>query len=219
MGLYKKLMMTLRGGKHEYVPIMIRQTDFLCKTTTLLAEAFGTSDHEIWLKNEKEIKSCEVQGDALLTEFHEMLSGSLMVQVNKLDLQSVSMAMDDCLDAVKDTSKAVLIYQPEQIDPQLEDLARIAESQSQALRDMIPLLGDIRKNVTAISLCGERVTELEHAADEDYEDYVGYIFNNVQDVRELIKYKNLAEMLENVTDAHKKISDMVRNLLLNYLSD
>lgn len=219
MSLYKKVMISLRGGKHEYVPILIRQTDFLCKATTLLSEVFATSDPETWLKNEKEIKSCEVQGDALLTEFHEMLSGSLMVQVNKLDLQSVSMAMDDCLDAIKDTSKAVLIYRPEQIDPQLEELARIAESQSQALRDMIPLLGEIKKNVTAISLCCERVTELEHAADEDYEDYIGCIFNNVQDVRELIKYKNLAEMLENVTDAHKKISDMVRNLLLNYLSD
>ena len=125
----------------------------------------------------------------------------------------------DCLDAIKDTSKAVLIYRPAQIDYQLEELARIAESQSQALRDMIPLLGEIKKNVSAISLCCERVTELEHAADEDYEDYIGYIFTNVSDVRELIKYKNLAEMLENVTDAHKKISDMVRNLLLNYLSD
>ena len=219
MSLYKNIMMLLRGGKHEYVPILVRQTDYLCKTTTLLAEVFGTSDHEVWLRNEKEIKSCEVQGDALLTEFHEMLSGSLMVQVNKLDLQSVSMAMDDCLDAIKDTSKAVLIYRPAQIDYQLEELARIAESQSQALRDMIPLLGEIKKNVSAISLCCERVTELEHAADEDYEDYIGYIFTNVPDVRELIKYKNLAEMLENVTDAHKKISDMVRNLLLNYLSD
>ena len=219
MSLYKKIMMLLRGGKHEYVPILVRQTDYLCKTTTLLAEVFGTSDPEVWLRNEKEIKSCEVQGDALLTEFHEMLSGSLMVQVNKLDLQSVSMAMDDCLDAIKDTSKAVLIYRPAQIDYQLEELARIAESQSQALRDMIPLLGEIKKNVSAISLCCERVTELEHAADEDYEDYIGYIFTNVPDVRELIKYKNLAEMLENVTDAHKKISDMVRNLLLTYLSD
>jgi len=219
MSLYKRIMMLLRGGKHEYVPILVRQTDYLCKTTTLLAEVFGTSDPEVWLRNEKEIKSCEVQGDALLTEFHEMLSGSLMVQVNKLDLQSVSMAMDDCLDAIKDTSKAVLIYRPAQIDYQLEELARIAESQSQALRDMIPLLGEIKKNVSAISLCCERVTELEHAADEDYEDYIGYIFTNVPDVRELIKYKNLAEMLENVTDAHKKISDMVRNLLLNYLSD
>ena len=60
---------------------------------------------------------------------------------------------------------------------------------------------------------------MEHAADEDYEDYIGFIFGNVDDVRELIKYKNLAEMLENATDAHKKISDRVRDLLLNYLSD
>ena len=142
-----------------------------------------------------------------------------MIQVNKLDLQSVSMAMDDCLDVIKDTSKALLIYQPERIDSQLEELAQIAKSQSEALRDMVPLLSDIKKNLTAISLCCERVTELEHAADEDYEDYIGFIFRNVDDVRELIKYKNLAEMLENATDAHKKISDRVRDLLLNYLSD
>ena len=65
----------------------------------------------------------------------------------------------------------------------------------------------------------ERVTELEHTADEAYEDYIGFIFRNVDDVRELIKFKNLSEMLENTTDAHKKISDNVRKLLLNYLSD
>ena len=219
MGLYKKIMISLRGSKHEFVPILVQQTDFICKATALLAEVFSTADRELWARNEREIKNCEVKGDALLSEFHEMLSGSLMLQVNKLDLQSVSMAMDDCLDVIKDTSKALLIYQPEHIDSQLEELAQIARSQSEALRDMVPLLSDIKKNLTAISLCCERVTELEHAADEDYEDYIGFIFGNVDDVRELIKYKNLAEMLENATDAHKKISDRVRDLLLNYLSD
>ena len=219
MGLYKKIMISLRGRKQEFVPILVQQTDFICKATALLAEVFSTTDRDSWSRLEKEIKSCEVQGDALLSEFHEMLSGSLMLQVNKLDLQAVSMAMDDCLDVIKDTSKALLIYQPEHIDSQLEELAQIARSQSEALRDMVPLLSDIRKNLTAISLCCERVTELEHAADEDYENYIGFIFGNVDDVRELIKYKNLAEMLENATDAHKKISDRVRDLLLNYLSD
>lgn len=219
MGLYKKIMMSLKGGKHDYVPILIQQTGFLCKSTALLAEVFSTTDYETWVRREREIKSCEVQGDALLSEFHEMLSGSLMVQVNKLDLQSVSMAIDDCIDVIKDISKALLIYRPARIDSQLEELSQIAKSQSEALRDMFPLLTEIKKNVSAISLCCERVTELEHAADEDYEEYIGFIFNNVDDVRELIKYKNLAEMLENATDAHKKISDRVRNLLLNYLSD
>ncbi len=219
MGIYKKIKMSLSGAKHEYVPIMIRQVDYLVKSTSLLTDMLSQSDHDRWDSFQREIKSCEVQGDALLSEFHEMLSGSVLLQVNKLDLQSVSMAIDDCLDAIKDTSKAVLIYRPEHIDSQLEELSHIARDQSGALAEMIPLLADIKKNLTSISLACERVTELEHAADEAYEDYVGFIFGNVENVRELIKYKNLAEMLENVTDAHKKISDRVRNLLLNYLAD
>ena len=219
MGLYKNLMMALKGGKHEFIPILVRQADFISKSSSLLADMFSSSDRDLWVSNEKEIKACEVQGDALLSEFHEMLSGGLMMKVNKLDLQSVSMAMDDCIDVIKDTAKAVLIYQPEHIDTQLEELSQIAKAQSEAIQDMIPSLYDIKKNLSAISLCCDRVTELEHTADDAYEEYIGFIFSKVNDVRELIKYKNLAEMLENTTDAHKKISDRIRNLLLNYLSD
>ncbi len=219
MGLYKKIKMALRGGKHDYVPILIQQADFISKSSSLLSDMFSSSDRGLWVSAEREIKSCEVQGDALLSEFHEMLSGGLMMQVNKLDLQSVSMALDDCVDAIKDTAKAILIYQPERIDDQLVELSQIAKAQSAALQDLFPLLYNIKRNVSAISLCCDRVTELEHTADESYEEYIGFIFRNVDEVRELIKYKNLAEMLENTTDAHKKITDRVRNLLLNYLSE
>ena len=208
MGLFKNIKIAIRGGKHEYVPILIRQSEYISKSSSLLAEMFSSADRGLWVSTEREIKTCEVQGDALLSEFHEMLSGGLMMKINKLDLQSVSMAMDDCIDVIKDTAKAVLIYQPERIDTQLEELSQLAKSQSEAIQD-----------ISAISLCCDRVTELEHTADEAYEEYIGYIFRSVDDVRELIKYKNLAEMLENTTDAHKKISDRVRNLLLNYLSD
>ncbi len=211
--------MLFRGTRHDFVPILAQQTDFLCKTSSLLVDMFGTEDIGLRAGMEKEIKSCEAQGDALLTEFHEMLSARPFVQVNKLDLQAVAMAMDDCLDVIKDTSKAVLIYRPAKLDDQLKDLAQMAKSQSIVIHDAIPLLVDLRGNLSALSMACERVTELEHAADEAYEEYVGYIFTNEENTRELIKYKNLAEMLENATDAHKRISDNIRKLLLNHLSD
>ncbi len=219
MSLLKRIRLHLRGARHDYVPILSQQTDFLCKTSSLLVEMLGTMDSSLWARNERNIKSCEVQGDALLTEFHEMLSGRWFVQVNRLDLQAVAMAVDDCLDVIKDTSKAVLIYHPEKLDDQLKELAQIAESQSEVIHEMIPLLFDIRRNSSAISTACARVTELEHTADEAYEEYVGSIFETVEDIRELVKYKNLAEMLENATDAHKRITDNVRKLLLNFLVD
>lgn len=219
MSIFKKLKMYLHRAKHDFFSILAQQSDFISKSTALLVRMLDTSDADDWKRIEREIKSCEVQGDALLTEFHEMLSGRWLIKVNKLDLQAVSMAMDDCIDVIKDTAKAILIYHPERIDPQLKELAQIAKSQSEAIGLLVRQLSDIKKNLSAISTSCERVTELEHTADEAYEDYIGFIFRDVSDVRELIKYKNLSEMLENTTDAHKKISDNVRKLLLNYLSD
>lgn len=219
MSIFKKLKMYLHRAKHDFFSILAQQSDFISKSTALLVRMLDTSDADDWKRIEREIKSCEVQGDALLTEFHEMLSGRWLIKVNKLDLQAVSMAMDDCIDVIKDTAKAILIYHPERIDPQLKELAQIAKSQSEAIGLLVRQLSDIKMNLSAISTSCERVTELEHTADEAYEDYIGFIFRDVSDVRELIKYKNLSEMLENTTDAHKKISDNVRKLLLNYLSD
>lgn len=86
MGLLKRFRMLFRGTRHDFVPILAQQTDFLCKTSSLLVEMFGTDDVELRSGMEKEIKSCEAQGDALLTEFHEMLSARPFIQVNKLDL-------------------------------------------------------------------------------------------------------------------------------------
>ena len=219
MSFFKKLKMNLHRAKQDFFLILAQQSDFISKSTALLVKMLDSSDADEWKRIEREIKSCEVQGDALLTEFHEMLSGRWLMPVNKLDLQSVSMAMDDCIDVIKDTAKAILIYHPERIDPQLRELALIAKSQSEAIGVLVRQLSDIKKNISAITTLCERVTELEHTADESYEDYIGFIFRDVDDVRELIKYKNLSEMLENTTDAHKKISDNVRKLLLNYLSD
>ncbi len=206
-------------NKHDFVPILSQQSDLLCNTSALLFEMMGTEVLDKKVEIEKDIKVFEVQGDALLTEIHEQLSARLILRINKLDLQSVSMAMDDCLDVMKDTSKAFLLYSPARIDDQLMELAEIAVSQSEAIREMIPFFTDIKRNVASISLFCDRVTELEHIADDAYEDYIGFIFKNEEDVRELVKYKNLAEMLENLTDAFKRISDNVRKLLLNYLSE
>lgn len=219
MSFVRKFIMMFRGSENVFVPILAKQTGFLCQTSAMLLGMFEDTETSSWSRVEHEIKSCEVQGDALLTEFFEMLSETWLIQINKLDLQAVAMAMDDCLDVIKDTSKAVLIYRPAKLDDQLKDLAQMAKSQSEVIHDTIPLLVDLRRNLSAVSMACERVTELEHAADDAYEEYMGYIFGNEENTRELIKYKNLAEMLENATDAHKRISDNIRKLLLNYLVD
>ena len=179
----------------------------------------STMDAAEWKRIQKEIKTCEVQGDALLTEFREQLSGRLLGQLSRTDLTTVAMSMDDCLDVIKDASKAVLIYHPKKIDAQLKDLSQIIRDEALALRDLLPMLWDIRHKASAISLQCDRVAELEHAADDAYEEYIGYIFTEEEDLREMTKYKNLAELFEKATDSEKHVADCIRLMVLRHLHE
>ena len=205
----------LFSRKRDLVPILTQQGAFLCQASDALARMLEAVDLSVWKKAEKEIKTCEVQGDAVLTEFNELLAGRIFGSVSRVD----AMSMDDCLDVIKDASKAVSIYHPAKIDPQLQELAQLIRSEAAVIKTLLPMLGDIRHRHTDISLQCARVTELEHAADDVYEEYVGYIFTNEPDFREMTKYKNLAELFEKATDSEKRVSDNVRTLLLKYVHD
>ena len=47
--------------------ILSKQADFLSRTSELLVSMFDEMDPAMWSSVEREIKSCEAQGDALLT--------------------------------------------------------------------------------------------------------------------------------------------------------
>ena len=205
--------------KRDLAPVFALQADALCQASGLLVKMLASEDPAERKQYRRDIRLCEVQCDALLTEFREMLSERLMGSLDRTDLSTVAMSMDDCLDVIKDASNAVLIYNPRKIDPQLQDLAQIILSEAQALRDLLPLIWDIRHKATAISLQCDRVTELEHAADDAYEEYIGYIFSEEEDFREMTKYKNLAELFEKATDSEKHVADCIRMMVLRFLHE
>jgi uncharacterized protein Yka (UPF0111/DUF47 family) len=209
----------LFDGKHDLTPVFARQADLLCQSSDTLVRMLSTLDPEQWKVCQREIKSCETQGDALLTDFREQLSLRLMGSLNRTDLTTIAMSMDDSLDVIKDAAKAVQIYQPRKIDPQLQELAQLISSEAHALRDLLPMLWHIKEKASAISLQCDRVTEMEHAADDAYEEYFGYIFTKEEDLREMTKYKNLAELFEKATDSQKHVADCVRLMVLRFLHE
>ena len=206
-------------GKRDLNPFFARQAEILCQASDTLVRMLSTVDPEQWSVRQREIKTFETQGDALLQEFREQLSERLLGSLSRTDLSTIAMSMDDSLDVIKDAAKAVQIYQPRKIDPQLQDLAQLISSEAHTLRMLLPMLWHIKDKAKAISLQCDRVTEMEHAADDAYEEYIGYIFREEEDMREMTKYKNLAEILEKATDSQKHVADCVRQMVLRHLHE
>lgn len=215
MGLFK-LLNGIGSQNHHFLPVLAQQATYLKHASAALCEMTETVDPILWRKLEKEIKACEVQGDALLTEFHEQLYEVIIRKIRRSDLQTVAMSIDDFLDNINDSAKSIPLYMPKRIDPQIVDLAQYIHAEADALKNLMTLFGDLKKNYAQIAVQCERITELEHAADDTFAEYIGYIFTNESDPIELMKYKNIAETLEAATDAAKRVSDGVRKMIMRY---
>ena len=212
-----KIFRRLLGRKQQYIPVFIQQVTYIQQASQALCRMTETMEQTQWRLYEKEIKACEVQGDAMLTEFHEMLYESLMASLRRSDLQTIAMSIDDFLDHINDSAKAILLYKPERIDMQIKDLAQFINTEAEALRKMMELLSDPRRNYARIVMQCDRITELEHAGDDSFAEYIGYIFTNEDNAIEVMKYKNIAEAFESATDAAKAVSDIVRKIVLRYV--
>ena len=202
--------------KKELMPICRRQAALLLQGSQLLCNMLETMDQESWKSLYKDIRNLEHQGDAVLDEFRTVSAHCFLRSGPRRELTTIAMSVDDALDVVKDAANALLIYKPARIDPQLKELAHIIQVQAQVLNSVLIPLENERKNQTQIKLLVDRVTELERDADETYENYVGYIFAEEPDLREMTKYKNLAELFEKATDTVKRASDDIRILVMRY---
>jgi uncharacterized protein Yka (UPF0111/DUF47 family) len=139
-----------------------------------------------------------------------------MTAVTRSDLQTIAMDIDAFLDHINDSAKSILLYMPERIDPQIRDIAQFINAEAGAIRTMMPYMANMKKNYAQIVMQCDRITELEHAADDTFAEYIGFIFTEESNPIELIKYKNIVEAFEATTDAAKRVSDSVRKMIMRY---
>lgn len=210
------LFKRFRYQNHHYLPVFAQQATYLVHASSALCEMTETMNPAQWRKLEKEVKACEVQGDALLTEFHEQLYEVLSRKIKRSDIQTVAMNIDEFLDNINDSAKSIPLYMPKRIDSQIADLAQFINAAADSIKKLMPYFGDLKKNYSKIAVLCERITELEHAADDTFAEYIGYIFTHESDPIELMKYKNIAETFESATDSAKRVSDSIRKIIMRY---
>lgn len=211
-----KILRGFTGRRNQYLPVFAQQATYLQMASDALYRMMDTTEASVWRGLEKEVKACEVQGDALLTEFHELLYENLMGPIGRDDMQTIAMSIDEFLDHINDSAKSILLYMPERIDSQVRDLAQYICAEADAIRTIMTFFGNLKKNYSQIAQQCDRITELEHAADDAFEEYIGFIFTNEKNPIELMKYKNISEALEATTDAAKRVSDNIRKVILRY---
>lgn len=205
-----------RGGsrKKHFFPTYAQQAETAQLAAKYLKELVASNDPEERKLLTRMIKKQESTGDELLREFYVELNEVFITPFDREDMNALAMGLDNFLDFINHSAKTILMYNPKKIDKQIKEIIDSIYEDATIMIQIFDLLDNLGKNHQQIRELCQKVTLIEHSVDDIYGDYISYLFANEHDDIELLKNKEVAQVVEDTTDRAKDVTTTVKSLII-----
>ena len=160
----------------------------------------------------KRIKDIEHECDELSHKITVKLNKSFITPFDREDIFTLSVALDDVMDYIDAGARAIIMYDIQEISDHAKHLAKVIQSLSIEVNAAVSMLkkpDGMNQNIVEIH-------RLENEADDVYFRAIGELFHNQPDPMNLIKWKELYEILENATDRCESVANIVESIILKH---
>ena len=157
-----------------------------------------------------QLQEIEHRGDTMTHDIIRMLNQTCITPFDREDIHRLTSSLDDVLDFVNAAAVRMTLYRISSPPPAAADLARIIVTQAEELSKAVALLGD---NQHLLEHCVE-VNRLENEADRISRKAIAELFESEKDPIQLIKLKELYEVLETATDKAEDAANVLEAVAL-----
>jgi uncharacterized protein len=169
--------------------------------------------------DEKAAEQCELidvienRADGITHETMRQLHKSFITPLDREEIHQLITSLDDILDLIQDVAHTVTLYNVKYVTAEAVSLSKICLSCCERVRAAVELLPSMDNGVTILKICHE-IDQLESAADREMRGAMSRLFRDEPDVRELIKFKAIYELLETVTDRCEDVANIIEGIVL-----
>lgn len=215
---FNSLFSFLVPKESKFFPMIEQEGEYCLEAAKLLPEFFSVAtDHEKAKEMYARIKEFEMKGDHLVEEIYSELNDTFITPFDREDIHDLCENLDDVLDFITSSAKRVMMFQPHHIPKRMFGLAENIMQGCEAISIVLKQLNGVSKHSdVALEQCN-RLHELEHAADDIYEQFITDVFvEYADDSVELIKLKEIMYELEKATDKAKNVGKAVKTIIVKY---
>lgn len=159
------------------------------------------------------IDDIETRADKITHETIALLHTTFNTPLDRDEIHGLIVRMDDILDLIQDVAQSIHLYDVRRLTQEARHLADICVSCCERVRSAVSLLSNMDNGPAILKTC-EEIDRLESDADRAMRTGMAKLFREEQDARQLIKFKELYELLENVTDACEDVANIIEGIVL-----
>lgn len=161
------------------------------------------------------IRQLEHEADEHLHQVLLKLQQSFITPLDRNEISTICRRLDDIIDLVEGAAQRMLYYELRATPPPLLDLADILVELAAIVQAAVGRLSDL-KQADELRAMLVQIHTLENKADTVLRPAIGQLFHIHTDARDIIKWKEVYEHLEEATDRCEDVADQIENILLEY---
>jgi len=169
--------------------------------------------------DDKAAQQCELidvienRADGITHETMRQLHKSFITPLDREEIHQLITSLDDILDLIQDVAHTVTLYNVKNMTAESVSLSKICVACCERVRAAVALLPSMDNGASILKICHE-IDQLESAADREMRGAMSRLFRDEPDVRELIKFKAIYELLETVTDRCEDVANIIEGIVL-----
>jgi predicted phosphate transport protein (TIGR00153 family) len=202
---------SLMPREDEYFNLFSSLSNSIQDASTALVDMFGDQP-ATFEAHSKKIKSFEHKCDEITHTITTKLNSSFITPFDREDIFTLTVALDDVCDYIDASARAVIMYNITDVTEHARHLAKVIQGLAMEMNAAVGML----KKPAGMNEHIVEIHRLENEADDTYFRAIGELFQNSADPMQVIKLKELYEILENATDRCESVANIIESIVLKH---
>jgi predicted phosphate transport protein (TIGR00153 family) len=200
----------LMPKKPIFFELFNKQGQAITKISYLLNELKESNERDL-TPFKPRAKDIESQADEVIRDIVRQLNQTFITPFDREDIHNLASELDDIVDEIENVLHNINIYQVDPKDRFISQFIDLITQNALFLSKLLFLLKGQKYDATTRELI-ENIHSLEDAGDELFIKYISHLFNSDLDAIAVIKFKDIAENLEKVTDRFQNACTTIENI-------
>ncbi len=192
----------------SFISMFVDLAETVNEAATALVEMLRDFDEP--QKSAEKIKQLEHKGDTITHALITKLNQTFITPFDREDIHMLSSRIDDVLDLVDAGASRLVLYRITRVRPGVQELAEILQLAAARILDAVRTL-DHHDHI--MNYCIE-INRLENEADRISRALIAELFAEEKDPVEILKWKEIIEVLETGTDKAEDVANVIEAITL-----
>jgi predicted phosphate transport protein (TIGR00153 family) len=164
-----------------------------------------------------EVNRREHEADDIIRQVLRTVRQTFLTPFDRGAITSLIGAMDDSIDEMQDTARAISLYELKTFEPEMKRMVEIIVEAAGLTAETIPMLRDISRNGPKIHTLTEKLVHLESEADVVHAAGLKKAFQ--QHSREPMQFmvaREIYKHLERITDAFEDVANEIDGIVIDH---